>query len=263
MVLSQPANQHVMKAFDLSGKVAVVTGGARGIGLEVSRGLAEAGANVALIYNSSSNANDLAAEIASANNVTARAYKANVTSQSEIESTIQQIKTDFGKLDVIVVNSGITETVPAEDYTVEQWRKIMDVNLDGAFYSAQAAAKIFKEQGKGNIIFTASVSATLVNVPQKQAAYNASKAAVVQLAKCLSVEWVDFCRVNCISPGFIATDILDIHPQEWREKWYSMIPARRMAETYELKGAYVFCASDASSYMTGADIVIDGGYTLP
>ncbi|KAL2836798.1 hypothetical protein BJX68DRAFT_259800 [Aspergillus pseudodeflectus] len=263
MVLSQPANQHVMKAFDLSGKVAVVTGGARGIGLEVSRGLAEAGANVALIYNSSSNANELAAEIASANNVTARAYKANVTSQSEIESTIQQIKTDFGKLDVIVVNSGITETVPAEDYTVDQWRKIMDVNLDGAFYSAQAAAKIFKEQGKGNIIFTASVSATLVNVPQKQAAYNASKAAVVQLAKCLSVEWVDFCRVNCISPGFIATDILDIHPEEWREKWYSMIPARRMAETYELKGAYVFCASDASSYMTGADIVIDGGYTLP
>ncbi|KAL2798649.1 hypothetical protein BJX66DRAFT_36188 [Aspergillus keveii] len=263
MVLAQPANQHVMKAFDLSGKVAVVTGGARGIGLEVSRGLAEAGANVALIYNSSSNANELAAEIASANDITARAYKANVTSQTEIESTIQQIKTDFGKLDIIVVNSGITETVPAEDYTVEQWRKIMDVNLDGAFYSAQAAAKIFKEQGKGNVIFTASVSATLVNVPQKQAAYNASKAAVVQLAKCLSVEWVDFCRVNCISPGFIATDILDIHPQEWREKWYSMIPARRMAQTYELKGAYVFCASDASSYMTGADIVIDGGYTLP
>ncbi|KAL3454277.1 hypothetical protein BJX65DRAFT_263094 [Aspergillus insuetus] len=263
MVLAQPANQHVMKAFDLSGKVAVVTGGARGIGLEVSRGLAEAGANVALIYNSSSNADSLAAEIASANNITARAYKANVASQAEIESTIQRIKADFGKLDIIVVNSGITETVPAEDYTVEQWRKIMDVNLDGAFYSAQAAAKIFKEQGKGNAIFTASVSATLVNVPQKQAAYNASKAAVVQLAKCLSVEWVDFCRVNCISPGFIATDILDIHPQEWREKWYSMIPARRMAETYELKGAYVFCASDASSYMTGADIVIDGGYTLP
>ncbi|KAL2833942.1 hypothetical protein BJY01DRAFT_239345 [Aspergillus pseudoustus] len=263
MVLSQPPNQHVMKAFDLSGKVAVVTGGARGIGLEVSRGLAEAGADVALIYNSSSNAEQLASEIASANNVTARAYKANVTDKTEIESAIQNIKDDFGKLDIIVVNSGVTETVPAEDYTLEQWRKIMDVNLDGAFWSAQAAAKIFKEQGKGNVIFTASVSATLVNVPQRQAAYNASKAAVVQLAKCLSVEWVDFCRVNCISPGFIATDILDIHPQEWREKWYSMIPAQRMAQTYELKGAYVFCASDASSYMTGADIVIDGGYTLP
>ncbi|KAJ5909349.1 diacetyl reductase 2 [Penicillium tannophilum] len=263
MVLSQPQNQHVMKAFDLTGKVAIVTGGARGIGLEVSRGLAEAGANVALIYNSSKNADETAAEIASTNNVKAAAYQANVTSQTEIETTIQQIAKDFGKLDIIVCNSGIVSSIAAEDYTDQQWREIMQVNLDGAFYSAQAAARIFKEQGRGNVIFTASVSATLVNVPQKQAAYNASKAGVVQLAKCLSVEWVDFCRVNCISPGFIATEILDIHPQEWRDRWYEMIPAKRMAQTYELKGAYVFCASDASSYMTGADIIIDGGYTLP
>ncbi|CBF82980.1 hypothetical protein AN3312.2 [Aspergillus nidulans FGSC A4] len=249
MVLSQPPNQHVTKAFDLTGKVAAVTGGARGIGLEVSRGLAEAGANVAIIYNSSPTAIETAAEIAAANNVTARAYRANVTDQAEIEKTVQQIKKDFGHLDIIVVNSGITSNIPAEDYSVEEWRKIMGVNLDGAFYSAQAAAKIFKEQGRGNVIFTAS--------------YNASKAAVVQLARCLSVEWVDFCRVNCISPGFIETEILDAHPQEWRAKWHSMIPAQRMAQAYELKGAYVFCASDASSYMTGADIVIDGGYTLP
>ncbi|KAL4930355.1 SDR family oxidoreductase [Aspergillus undulatus] len=283
MVLSQPPNQHVMKAFDLTGKVAAVTGGARGIGLEVSRALAEAGANVAIVYNSSASAIETAAEIAKANNVTVRAYKANVTNQAEITSTIEQIARDFGKLDVLVVNSGITTNIPAEEYSVEEWRKIMDVNLDGAFWSAQAAAKIFQKQEntKGNVIFTASVSARLVNVPQKQAAYNASKAAVVQLAKCLSVEWVDFARVNCISPGFIATEILDIHPSEWKEKWFDMIPAKRMAETYELKGvcmlylslceegeanrlkAYVFAASDASSYMTGADIVIDGGYTLP
>ncbi|KAJ5998335.1 Short-chain dehydrogenase/reductase SDR [Penicillium sp. IBT 35674x] len=263
MVLSQPQNQHVMKAFDLTGKVAIVTGGARGIGLEVSRGLAEAGANVALIYNSSKNADETAAEVASTNNVKAAAYQANVTSQTEIETTIQQIVKDFGKLDIIVCNSGIVSSIAAEDYTDQQWREIMQVNLDGAFFSAQAAARIFKGQGRGNVIFTASVSATLVNMPQKQAAYNASKAGVVQLAKCLSVEWVDFCRVNCISPGFIATEILDIHPQEWRDKWYDMIPAKRMAQAYELKGAYVFCASDASSYMTGADIIIDGGYTLP
>ncbi|KAL4882474.1 hypothetical protein BJY04DRAFT_187145 [Aspergillus karnatakaensis] len=263
MVLSQPPNQHVMKAFDLRGKVAAITGGARGIGLEVARGLAEAGADIAIIYNSSPNADEIATEIRTANNVTVGAYKANVTDQNEIESTIELIREHFGRLDIIVVNSGITTNVPAEDYSVAEWRKIMDVNLDGAFYSAQAAARIFKEQGSGNVIFTASVSARLVNVPQKQAAYNASKAAVVQLAKCLSVEWVDFCRVNCISPGFIATEILDIHPKEWQEKWYSMIPAQRMAQAHELKGAYVFCASDASSYMTGADIVIDGGYTLP
>ncbi|KAL3474428.1 hypothetical protein BJX99DRAFT_271629 [Aspergillus californicus] len=263
MVLAQPENKHVMKAFDLTGKVVVITGGARGIGLEVSRGLAEAGASVALIYNSSTTAEQTAAEIASTNNVVAAAYKADVSKKPEIEAAVQRIKQDFRKLDIMVVNSGIATAVAAEDYTTEQWREIMAINLDGAFYTAQAAAKIFKEQGHGNIIFTASVSAALVNVPQKQAAYNASKAGVVQLAKCLSVEWVDFCRVNCISPGFIATEILDHHPKEWRERWYSMIPAQRMAQTYELKGAYVFAASDASSYMTGADMVIDGGYTLP
>lgn len=90
--------------------------------------------------------------------------------QQEIEAAVEQIKNDFGKLDIIVVNSGIASCVPAEDYTTEQWRQIMDVNLDGAFYTAQAAAKHFKEQGHGNVIFTASVSASLVNVPQKQAA---------------------------------------------------------------------------------------------
>lgn len=93
-----------------------------------------------------------------------------MSNKDQIENSIAQIKKDFGRLDIVVVNSGIASSVPAEDYTTEQWRQIMDVNLDGAFYTAQAAARIFKEQGHGNVIFTASVSATLVNVPQKQAA---------------------------------------------------------------------------------------------
>lgn len=125
---------------------------------------------VALIYNSSKTADATAAEIASANNVRAAAYQANVGVQSEIEAAVQQVSKDFGKIDIIVVNSGITSCVSAEDYTTEQWSDIMKVNLDGAFYTAQAAARIFKTQGHGNVIFTASVSATLVNVPQKQAA---------------------------------------------------------------------------------------------
>ncbi|PYH89649.1 NAD(P)-binding protein [Aspergillus ellipticus CBS 707.79] len=262
-ILSQPERTHVLKAFDLSGKVAAVTGGARGIGLEVAKGLAEAGAHVAIIYNSSSTAEAIAAQIAGANNVRVAAYQSDVSKQSDIQAAIQTIASDFGKLDIVVANSGIASCVAAEEYTVDQWSEIMKVNLDSAFFTAQAAAQIFKSQGYSNVIFTASVSATLVNVSQKQAAYNTSKAGVVQLAKCLSVEWVDFCRVNCISPGFISTDILDIHPLEWRQKWNDMIPARRMAQTYELRGAYVFCASDASSYMTGADLIIDGGYTLP
>lgn len=125
---------------------------------------------MALIYNSSKTAEATAAEIASTNNVRAAAYQADVTNQTAIEAAVQQVVKDFGKLDILVANSGIVSSIAAEDYTTEQWSEIMKVNLDGAFYSAQAAARVFKQQGHGNVIFTASVSATLVNVPQKQAA---------------------------------------------------------------------------------------------
>ncbi|RDL37431.1 Oxidoreductase [Venustampulla echinocandica] len=264
MVLEKPDNKHVSKVFSLTGKVAAITGGARGIGLEISRGLAEAGADIAIIYSSTSyDAAGITASIASENNIRAECYRSDVTDAAGIEKTLQQIELDFGHLDIVVANAGIASYSAAEDYTPAQFSEVMSVNLDGAFYTAQAAARIFKKQGRGNIIFTASVSAILVNIPQKQAAYNASKAALVHLAKSLAVEWVDFARVNCVSPGFIATDMLATHPEEWRQKWFTLIPAQRLCDPYELKGAYVFCASDASSYMTGANLVIDGGYTLP
>lgn len=236
MVLSKPSNQKVLEAFNLRGKVAAVTGGARGIGLEVSRGLAEAGADVAIIYRSSTDAADIAAQIANENGVKCVAYQAEVQDAKSIEDAVTRIATEFGKLDIMVANAGIASHHAAEDVTVEQWSEIMKVNLDGAFWTAQAAGRIFKTQGFGNLIFTASVSAILVNIPQKQAAYNASKAGLVQLARCLAVEWVDFCRVNCVSPGFIATDMLSVHPEEWRRKWFGMIPAQRLCDPYELKG---------------------------
>lgn len=227
-----------MQSFSLKGKVAAVTGGARGIGLEVSRGLAEAGASAALIYSTTKNAADIAAAMERETGVTCRAYQANVSSADEVEAVLTKIDADFGGLDIVVANAGVTANCPAEDYTPEAFSELMKINLDGAFYTAQSAARIFKRRGntKGNIIFTASVSALLVNLPQKQAAYNASKAGLVQLARCLSVEWVDFCRVNCVSPGFIATDMLDQHPKEWHDKWMSMVPAARVCEPHELKG---------------------------
>ncbi|KAL1607960.1 hypothetical protein SLS60_002899 [Paraconiothyrium brasiliense] len=256
---SSPVTTH----FSLKGKIAAVTGGVRGIGLSASRALAEAGASVAILYSSTKDADAIASQIAKDTGANVKAYKASVENKEEIASVLQQIAKDFGGLDIVVANAGIANHHAAEDYTEEQWRKVMAVNLDGAFYTAQAAGNIFKKQGHGNLIFTASVSAILVNVPQKQAAYNASKAGVVQLARCLSVEWVEFARVNCVSPGFIATDMLHVHPEAHRKKWFDMIPAKRMCEPDELKGAYVFLASQASSYMTGANLVIDGGYTLP
>ncbi|KAI5922465.1 hypothetical protein F4810DRAFT_673881 [Camillea tinctor] len=279
MVLAPHPNPDapVLSHFSLNGKTALVTGGCRGIGLEVARGLCEAGANVAITYSStlSSEADEIAAALSSANGGrTVKAYKCNVRSKADIDTTVDAVVREVGggKLDILVANAGIAAHVPAIDYPEDKFREMFDVNVNGAFWAAQAAARVFERQLKeagengthrGSIIFTASVSATLVNIPQKQAAYNASKAALVHLAKSLAVEWVDFTRVNCISPGYIVTEMLTIHPAEWTEQLYRLIPGRRFSKASELKGAYVFLASDASSYMTGADMIIDGGYTLP
>lgn len=165
-------------------------------------------------------------------------------------------------------NSGIAQYGAAEDFTERAYRDTLGVNLDGAFFTAQAAANVFKRLvgenkiKQGNIIFTASVSSTIVNYPQKQAPYNASKAGLVQLAKCLAVEWASFARVNCVSPGYIETDLLSAHPKEWRDRWFSMIPSERLCQTYELKGTYVYLASEASSYMTGAELIVDGAVSV-
>ncbi|KAK2596744.1 hypothetical protein QQS21_006199 [Conoideocrella luteorostrata] len=264
MPLYRPANPNapVLSQFSLHGKVAAVTGGAKGIGKEIVRGLAEAGADVAIVYASSTDAAQTAQDIASATGVTIRTYQSDVRSRNAIASTVDKIFLDFGRLDVMVANSGVCADIPNLEYTEETWRANNSVNLDGVMWTAQAAGKIFKKQGRGNLIVTASVSAILVNIPQQQAAYNASKAAAVHLAKSLAVEWVDFARVNTVSPGFIETEMLFTQPKDRFKKWMAMIPAQRMATTSELKGIYVFLASDACCYMTGADIVVDGGYTL-
>lgn len=210
MPLYKPAdvNTPVLSQFSLKGKIAAVTGGARGIGVEVVRGLAEAGADVALIYTSSRDAPDTAAAIAKETGSRVEAFQSDVASRSSIAATIEKITNEFGhgRLDIVVANAGVCANVPALEYTEETWQNNNGVNLDGVMWTAQAAGKIFKKQGKGNLVITASVSATLVNIPQVQAAYNASKAGAVHLAKCLAVEWADFARVNCISPGFIDTE---------------------------------------------------------
>lgn len=210
MPLYQPPNVNtpVLSQFSLKGKIAAVTGGARGIGIEVVRGLAEAGADVALLYTTSADASELAAKIAADTGVRVKAYKSDVTSRSDIAQTINQVAEEFGngRLDIVVANAGTCTNCPNLEYDEESWARDNRVNYDGVMWTAQAAGKIFKKQGKGNLIITASVSAILINIPQTQVAYNASKAAVVHLAKGLAVEWADFARVNCISPGFIMTE---------------------------------------------------------
>lgn len=233
---AKDAHSPVLSHFSLQGKVAAVTGGSRGIGAEIVRALAEAGASVGLIYTSAANAAETADKISKDTGSVVKAYQSDVTSKAKITETINQVAEDFGRLDICVANAGIAEHFDSLEYEEEEWRKIMGINLDGAMFTAQAvrittytesdclsprllmglqAGNIFKNQGPGacSMIFTASVSATLVNIPQRQAPYNASKAAVVHLAKSLAVEWIDFARVNCISPGFISTDsMLNVFP---------------------------------------------------
>lgn len=210
MPLYQPPDVQapVLSQFSLRSKIAAVTGGSRGIGLQVVRGFAEAGADVALIDSSSSDASETAAQIAAETGVRVQAYWSDVTSRSQIAATINQITEEFGhgRLDIVVANAGLCTNMPNLEYTEETWARYNRVNFDGVMWTAQAAGKVFKKQGKGNFIITASVSATLANIPQTQVAYNASKAAAVHLAKSLAVEWVEFARIKCISPGFMMTE---------------------------------------------------------
>lgn len=210
MPLFQPDNldARVLSQFSLSGKTALVTGGSRGIGRQIVTGLAEAGADVAFIYRTATDATQTASEVAKATGVRVQAYQSDVTNKDEITRTIEQIAATFGKgqLDIVIANAGVCQNVPSLEYDEDTWKYMNSVNYDGVMWTALAAGRLFKKQGRGNFIITASVSATLVNVPQTQAAYNASKAGVVQLAKSLAVEWVDFARVNCVSPGYIMTE---------------------------------------------------------
>jgi len=261
MVLSGPPKEtNVLALFRLNGKVAVVTGGTRGIGWDASLAMAEAGANVAIIYTSYPNPQDRVDDIKSLG-VDCRPYKSNTSDPEAISKTLETIAHDFGKIDIVIANAGVCKHTDALEYTNEYWKFETDVNISGNFYTAQAAGRIFKRQGFGNLVFTTSISGSIVNVPQPQAAYNAAKAAVIQLAKSLAVEWVDFCRVNTLSPGYIITDMTDVNSKEMMDEWNRRIPARRMATPAELKGAFLYLASDASSYTTGIDLIVDGGYT--
>jgi sorbose reductase len=180
-----------------------------------------------------------------------------------VAQMMKEFLASFGRLDGIFNNAGICHHKSALEVTAQEWRRVMDVNLDGVFLVAQAAALQFIAQGSGGaIVNTASMSGTIVNVPQQQASYNASKAAVVHLTKSLAVEWAEHgIRVNCISPGYIYTDMTAAVRSDWVEEWLKLIPFHRMGKPEELAGAVLYLLSDAASYTSGADLIIDGCFT--
>lgn len=201
-----------------------------------------------------------------------------MASFAHVQGAIDIIVSEFNnRLDIFVANSGIAwEDGPMLDGPAEErvrrYKQIVDTNLDGTFHCARVAGTYFRKQKQegnvpgytyGSFIATASMSGSIVNIPQLQAAYNASKAGVIHLVKSLSVEWVGFARANTVSPGYIVTEISKFCDENTKKAWRDKIPMGREGEPNELKGAYLYLASDASSYTTGIDMVVDGGYCAP
>lgn len=174
---------------------------------------------------------------------------------------LDKVIAEFGKVDVFVANAGTGDSQPLLEQPMEAYRNLMAVNVDGPVYCAKFAGQIFKSQGFGNLILTGSISSHIVNVPVDQPIYNGSKAFITHMGKSLAREWRDFARVNIVSPGFFDTK-MGAGPKVITEG-LRMIPLGRQGDTREIKGVFLFLASNASSYVTGSDYLIDGGYVLP
>ncbi len=254
----------IIEKMRLDGKKGFVTGGARGIGKSTATAFAEAGADVAIIDVDFAEAEKTAADIARETGRKVIAIKTDCTDPKQVDDMVLQVTKELGGLDFCHNNAGICINAPAEEMTFEQWNKVINVNLNGIFLTDIAAGKYMLAHGGGSIINTASMSAHIVNVQQPQCAYNASKAAVIQLTKSLAIEWAKRgVRVNSLSPGYIGTELTLNSPTliPLIEKWNEMAPLGRMGKPEELAAICVYLAGDASSFTTGADFVIDGAFT--
>ena len=242
----------------LDDRVAIVTGGARGIGFESAKALKENGAKVVIV--------DINAEAGekAAKDLDVDFARTDLTKSEEVAKLAADIRSKHGRIDIAFNNAGIAGNVPAEQCTDEDWHRVININLTAVFYCCREFGKVMLDQGKGSIINTASMSGVISNTPQPQAAYNASKAAVIMLTKSLAGEWAKRgVRANSISPGYIGTEMTKIGManQEWYADWLKLTPMGRVGEPREVASVVVFLASEASSYFTGSNLIVDGGYT--
>jgi NAD(P)-dependent dehydrogenase (short-subunit alcohol dehydrogenase family) len=242
----------------LDGRVAVVTGGARGIGLETTKAFLENGAKVVVVDIDVENGNSAAEKLG------VEFLNGDVTDSKFVAKVASDVKDRYGRIDIAFNNAGIAHSVAGESSSDEEWHMIMNTNLHAVYYGCREFGKVMLAQGKGSIINTASMSGIISNTPQPQAAYNASKAAVIMLTKSLAGEWANRgVRVNCISPGYVNTQMTQggMANKEWYDRWMEFTPLRRVAEAQEIAPAVLFLASDSSSFFTGSNLVVDGGYT--
>ncbi|MEG1650253.1 MAG: SDR family oxidoreductase [Oscillospiraceae bacterium] len=251
---------YLEEMFGLKGKVAIVTGGGRGIGQTVACGLAKAGAEVVILCRSGA---DETVKLITSDGGKAYCVLCDVTNEKQVDRALAEILAKSGSIDVVFNNAGICIHKSTIEATIEEFRSVIDCNLTGEYIMCRAVGKIMIEKGiKGSIINMASMSGTIVNVPQWQCSYNASKAAVMHMTRSLAMEWAEYgIRVNSLSPGYIATPMSVDTPKELRDAWDPLMPMHRMGNPEELVPAVLYLAADASGYTSGSDIIVDGAYT--
>lgn len=256
----------VLDEFSLDGQAAIVTGASRGIGRALATALAEAGASVAVVNRDAESGRAAATDIADETGAETISVPADVTDESDVEAMVEQTVDAFGAIDVLVNNAGIARTAPAYEMSLETWKEVIDVNLTGVFLCTKHAGGWMVDNGGGTIINMASMSAFVANYPMEEVNYHASKGGVVSFTRQLASEWAEHgVRANAIAPGYIRTEMIDellAKNPDMEEAWLSEMLVDEMAPPEDLGGTVVYLASDASRYMTGESIVIDGGYTV-
>ena len=248
--------------FVLTGQIALVTGAGSGIGQRIALGLAEVGADVVCVDRREDDGLKETQALIEAAGRRALPVKADVTEKGSVAEAVKRAEQDLGPLSVAVNAAGIANANPAEEMEIDQWQTMIDINLTGLFLSCQAEANAMLRHGKGAIINIASMSGTIVNRGLKQVHYNTSKAGVIHLTRSMAMEWVDRgIRVNSISPGYTATP-MNTRPEmiHHTKLFEEQTPMGRMASVDEMVGPAVFLASEASSYCTGIDLLVDGGF---
>lgn len=255
---------NVLELFNLDGKRALVTGASSGIGKWVAEAYLQAGAAVAIAARHRDTLERVAAELAAAGPGRVVPVCCDVARPDEVASMLDRVTAELGGIDIAVCNAGIVAVTPMLEMSPEEFQRIQSTNVTGVFLTAQAAARAMVRQGHGGVIInTASMSGHIINIPQQVGHYCASKAAVIHLTKAMAVEFAPHkIRVNSVSPGYILTELV-MPMAELHALWEPKIPMGRLGQPEELTGLYVYLASEASSYMTGSDVVIDGGYCCP
>ena len=252
----------VLDRFQLDGQVAVVTGATRGLGRGFATALGEAGASVVVVGRDTQAAGTVLADLGD-RGVEALFVPADITVRTDVDAVLAATLERFGRVDVLVNNAGTCVHAPALEVTPDDWRTVMSTNVDALWTCSQVFGRHFVDAGSGTIVNIGSISGMIVNRPQWQPGYNASKAAVHQLTKSLAAEWAPYgVRVNALAPGYVKTDMAPVDEPQFRRHWIEDAPMQRYASVEEIAPLVVFLASSASSFMTGSVLVADGGYTL-